>query len=301
MKRRYIVFGILGLTVLISVFRVVQYATKSVTIKKQNKESKEFVFTVKVKEIKVEKILDRTNFVGELKGINEVSVMPKVAGKVIRKVVDEGAELKKDDIICEIDRDEPVLKYSMYEVKSPISGVLVKYFVDTGAMVSPQTPLCIVSDNTSVKVVFNLAEKLVSKINANSYLRFNTSSTSGKVFVSKDIQLSNYIDPVSRTMEIKSILKNPDKIFRSGSFVDGEIIFLEKYSVVVPAESVSTTDGKKYVYIVEDGVVKKRDVNVGITERNKIEILSGVKPKEKVIFQGYELLTEGVKVNVIEE
>jgi multidrug efflux pump subunit AcrA (membrane-fusion protein) len=301
MKRRYIILGIIILVVLLSIFRIVEYITKTSAMKKLNKESKDFVFTVKVKEAKIEKIFDRTNFVGEIKGINEVSVVPKVTGKIVRKIVEEGSEVKKDDVICEIDRDEPVLKYSLYEVKSPISGVLVKYFVDTGAMVSPQTPLSIVSDNTNVKIVFNLAEKLVSKIRPGSYIRFTTSATSNKVFISKDIQLNNYIDPVSRTMEIKSVLPNPDKIFRSGSFVNGEIIFLEKYSVVVPAESVSTTDGNKYVYVVEDGVAKKRFVEVGITDKDKTEILSGIKPKEKVVFQGYEMLTDGVKVNIIEE
>ena len=206
--------------------------------------------------------------------------------------------LKKNEVICEIDRDEPVLKYTLYELKSPIDGILAKYYVDVGGMVSQQTPVCIISDTSKVRLIFSVAENIVNKIQKNSYVRFEVE---GKTFVSKNLQLSNYIDPVSRSMEVRVVLDNPNGDLKSGSFVKGELVFYEKYSLVVPSEAVLDVDNKKVVYVVkEDKTVEEREVKTGLRYKDYTEILSGVKQGEKVVYQGGEVLTNGMKVEVTE-
>jgi multidrug efflux pump subunit AcrA (membrane-fusion protein) len=298
--RKKIIITITILILGISIFRIVQSINKKTKISKQLKDT-DVVYTVKVVKVKYEKIFDSANFVGEIKGINEVSVYSKVPGKLAKKIVDEGEFVTKDTTICEIDRDEPVLKYALYELKSPISGVISKYFVDIGGIVSPQMPVCNISDTSQIRVVFGIAEKLVSKINSWSYIKFKTTTYPDKTFYGKNLQLGNYIDPVSRLMEIKSIISNDNNIFRSGSFVEGEIIFNEKNVLVLPIDCiVNTFDNKKIVYVIENDVASKKEVKTGLEYRCKVEIIYGSKTNDLVVHQGQELLTEGKKVNIIE-
>lgn len=299
MRRIIIIVVITACFVILAGYRIFQAIYKGKLTKKVLKTGSEFVYVVKVKPVEYRKILDSINFVGEVKGINEVSVIPKVTGRLSKKLKEEGSFVKKDEVICEIDRDEPVLKYSLYELKSPIDGVLARYFVDVGAMVSPQTPICIISDTQKVKVVFSIAERFLSKITKNSYVIIETEDN--KTFVSRNLQLTNYIDPVSRTMEVRVVLENKDGLFKSGSFVKGELVFSEKYATVVPAEAIFDIDNRKIIFVVKDDhTVEEREVVVGVKYKNLVEVISGVKEKEKVVYQGGELLTEGMKVEVVE-
>lgn len=298
--RRKIIFGIIiAFFVILFLYRMFQTIGKHKMSKVLSKEEQEFVYVVKTKLSEYKKIADSINFVGEVKGINEITVIPKVVGRVVKKVKQEGSFVKKDDIICEIDRDEPVLKYTTYELKSPIDGILVRYFVDIGAMVSQQTPVCLISDTQKVKVIFSIAENMVNKIKKNSYVKIETENN--LTFVSKDLQLSNYIDPISRTMEVHVIIDNTDGVLKSGSFIRGELVFYEKFTVVVPQEAVLDIDSKNIVFVVkQDNTVEEREVKVGLRYKNFVEILSGVKEKERVVYQGGELLSNGMKVEVVE-
>ena len=298
MKRKIVVSIVVIAIMALGIYRIFESVQKRKITKQVSKQESEFVYTVKVKSAEFRPIADSINFVGEIKGINEVSVVPKVVGRLVRKIKEEGSYVKKDEVICEIDRDEPVLKYTLYELKSPIDGVLAKYFVDVGGMVSQQTPVCIISDTSKVRLIFSVAENIVNKIQKNSYVRFEVE---GKTFVSKNLQLSNYIDPVSRSMEVRVVLDNPNGDLKSGSFVKGELVFYEKYSLVVPSEAVLDVDNKKVVYVVkEDKTVEEREVKTGLRYKDYTEILSGVKQGEKVVYQGEEVLTNGMRVEIIE-
>ncbi len=298
MKRKIVVSIVVIAIVALGIYRIFESVQKRKIAKQVSKQESEFVYTVKVKPAEFRPIADSINFIGEIKGINEVSVVPKVVGRLVKKIKEEGSYVKKDEVICEIDRDEPVLKYTLYELKSPIDGILAKYFVDVGGMVSQQTPVCIISDTSKVRIVFSVAENVVNKIQKNSYVRFEVE---GKTFVSKNLQLSNYIDPVSRSMEVRVVLDNPNGDLKSGSFVKGELVFYEKYSLVVPSEAVLDVDNKKVVYVVkEDKTVEEREVKTGLRYKNYTEILSGIKQGEKVVYKGGEILTNGMRVEIIE-
>lgn len=299
MKRKILtILVFVGLFVLAS-YRIYEVVQKRKKFKQEYKKDSDFSYVVSVKKAEYKKIADSINFVGEIKGINEITVIPKVAGRLVKKVKEEGSFVNKDEVICEVDRDEPVLKFSVYELKSPINGVLAKYFVDIGAMVSPQTPVCIISDTTKVRVVFNVDEKLVNKITKNSYVKIETET--GNTIFSNKIQLSNYIDPVSRAMEVRVVLENPNNYLKSGAFVKGELVFYEKTALVIPTDAVYNIDNKKISFVVKEGdIVEEREIKTGLTYKGVVEVVSGIKLSEKVVYKGGELLTDGMKVEVVE-
>ena len=66
-------------------------------------------------------------------------------------------------------------------------------------------------------------------------------------------------------------------------------------------EVVNTGKDGSFCYIVENGVVVKREVETGLASASFIEIKSGLKAGDQVIKIGTELLEEGMKVNTVEE
>jgi HlyD family secretion protein len=53
---------------------------------------------------------------------------------------------------------------------------------------------------------------------------------------------------------------------------------------------------KRFLYVVEDGRARRREVQVGLTGLTEVEILGGVSEKDDVILPGSTTLSEGLRV-----
>jgi HlyD family secretion protein len=66
-------------------------------------------------------------------------------------------------------------------------------------------------------------------------------------------------------------------------------------------EAVRMDDTKPYVYIVEDGRLKRREVEVSLQNLTRVEITSGLPERAEVALSSVELkpLSEGLRVKVV--
>jgi len=69
-------------------------------------------------------------------------------------------------------------------------------------------------------------------------------------------------------------------------------------AIVIPVEALFDENGQTYVYVVEDGVLKRVDVEVGATTDTQVEIVSGIEPGQQVALSGPTEYTEGLRVQV---
>ena len=63
-------------------------------------------------------------------------------------------------------------------------------------------------------------------------------------------------------------------------------------------EALVEDDKKPFVYVVENNKVKKKEVKLGITTEESIEIIQGLSGKDKVITQPADNLEIGAEVTV---
>ncbi|MFA5260631.1 MAG: hypothetical protein WC450_05320, partial [Candidatus Omnitrophota bacterium] len=81
-----------------------------------DKETRDERIPVRVQKVRLKDIQKTLEYVGNVKAQAEVMIYPKVSGKIIEKVKEEGAEVNRGDIIAYIDRDEIGLKFE----KAPV-------------------------------------------------------------------------------------------------------------------------------------------------------------------------------------
>ncbi|MBU2222099.1 MAG: HlyD family efflux transporter periplasmic adaptor subunit, partial [Candidatus Omnitrophica bacterium] len=103
-------------------------------------------------------------YVGDIKAQDEVMIYPKVTGKIIEKLKDEGVVVNKAEAIVYIDRDEVGLKFNKAPVESPIAGLVGRVYVDIGSNVSPQTPIALVVNMDKVKISLDIPEKYIPSV-----------------------------------------------------------------------------------------------------------------------------------------
>jgi multidrug efflux pump subunit AcrA (membrane-fusion protein) len=73
--------------------------------------------------------------------------------------------------------------------------------------------------------------------------------------------------------------------------------------VTVPRGAVETENGKRYVFVVQNGVgnsrLEKREIQVGISNATSYEVVSGLKGDEIVALPGDVDLKDGMAVKVV--
>ena len=67
-------------------------------------------------------------------------------------------------------------------------------------------------------------------------------------------------------------------------------------TIVVPFEYILTDETGDYVYVVDNGVVVRKDVELGITTSTDAQVLSGLNEGDEIITSDASLLTEGMAV-----
>lgn len=252
-------------------------------------------------EVKRQQIEETLILTGDIRGLNEAKVYPKVPGRLMRKIKEIGEVVKKDEVIGLVDRDEPALQFAPAEVTSPLSGVLTRYYLDLGAAVTPSTPICEVADISPVKVAVMISEKDLPRIRIGQSARFSVDAYPRDAFSGRITKISEALSLGSRSAEVEIQSDNPALKLKPGMFARVEVILgVHRDAIVVPRESVAEQGGNYYSFVVKNQLAQRRDLRVGIIKPESIEILSGLAPAETLVTLGWHNLTDSSKVEIVE-
>ncbi len=112
-------------------------------------------------------------------------------------------------------------------------------------------------------------------------------SLPNEVFVGTVRSIDAMVDPTTRTTRIRALLDDPDGHLKPDMYVNAFIDIDLEETLVVPQEAVFNTGVKKIVFVEgEEGVLDPREVSLGQTSGNQVQILHGVKEGDKVVSNG---------------
>ncbi len=86
---------------------------------------------------------------------------------------------------------------------------------------------------------------------------------------------------------------------KAGMHVAGELLGPSRSVILLPLSALSTRDGRAYVFTVQSGVANAAEVQLGSSNGATAEVLSGLKPGDRVVSQGAGFLKNGDRVSVV--
>ena len=105
-------------------------------------------------------------------------------------------------------------------------------------------------------------------------------------------------EPTTGTLRVRAEFPNAKKILRPGMF--GRIrvdLGARPDSILVPERSVAELQGKTFVWLVgSDSKASQRPVKVGGQVGDRLLILEGLKPGDRIVVEGLQKVREGVTV-----
>jgi HlyD family secretion protein len=192
---------------------------------------------------------------------------------------------------------EAQLSYS--EIRSPINGVITDRPLYAGEMTAAGTPMLTVMDNSQLIAKAHIPQSDAALLHVGAPA--SVSDGSEKPLEGKVTVISPALDPNSTTVEIWVTARNVGERMKPGTSVKLSIVAQSvPDALTIPVAALLTTpnEGPSVMLVGDDGRAHQRQVKVGIKENNDVQIVSGVKPGERVITTGAFGLPDKTRVKL---
>ncbi|MDD5454392.1 MAG: efflux RND transporter periplasmic adaptor subunit [Candidatus Ratteibacteria bacterium] len=187
-------------------------------------------------------------------------------------------------------------------ISAPIGGVIAQKFIEEGDMVAANSqPVVSIADMDSVKVIVDVTDKDIVDIRVGQTARVMVDAYPSEIFEGKVSNVSPVLDLSSRTAPVEIDIPNADHSLKPGMFARVDLVLVSiENAVVIPRDSIIEKDGKKYVFVAENGKARQKEVAIGLEETETVQILSGLKKGEILIIEGQNSAQEGAEIKIIE-
>ncbi len=182
---------------------------------------------------------------------------------------------------------------------SPISGVVTARNYDAGDMTG-QLPILTIAQVQPVKIVINVSESELSKVNNGMPAMVKFDTYGDEEFAGKVTMVAPTVDVATRTFGVEVTVANKDNRILPGMFARVELNLGTMEHVVVPDKAVvkQPGSGNYYVYVYKDGKVSYNQVQLGQRMGDKYELISGVESGSQVVVSGQSRLANGDAVEL---
>lgn len=174
-----------------------------------------------------------------------------------------------------------------YELRSPLSGRIVERKVDVGTAVGKEgdpADLYTVADLTMVWIELAVPTVELGKIREGARVVVRPGQDDdGRRAEGKVIFVSPLLNMETRSARVIVALPNPDLLWRPGTFVTAEVqISKDAVKARVPKPALQTVEGKKVVFVRTSEGFEKREVGIGRSDDEFVEVASGLKTGEEI-------------------
>ena len=188
------------------------------------------------------------------------------------------------------------------EITAPADGILQNSILVKGAFIPQGTQLATLMGAGSQQVLFSATEELVKNLSVGQSIMLEK----GKENFSGTItEISSVLVPKTGLFPVKAEVENTD--FPEGSKAKLSLVKESRSGVdTLPLNVLYYENGEAFVYIFEgteenEGVLRKKKVELGLSGEERAEILSGLTKEDKVVSSWNNEMFDGAKVKLQEE
>ncbi len=219
------------------------------------------------------------------------------------KEVERMAILDKKSLLSKSQYDKTVqkqieLESAMYRskqdfqktfIKAKFSGIINEINIDEGDTVSPNSIVANLIDTSSLDLYVEVRGDVIEglKLNMDIEVSSNQITSSGKLI---SFQTSPNLETYTHLLRIRI----KDERLRSGMLANAKFILPEiNKSFGVPVSSVLSDNGQKFVFVIDEKKLQKKQINV-ITRFDEIYVIDGnIKPNDLIVTKDVSSLSDG--------
>jgi len=180
-----------------------------------------------------------------------------------------------------------------FSLNSPIDGIVVERNATVGASVGTDANLFKIIDLSRVWIDADVFEKDLPRVRPGQEVKLTVTAFPQSTFSGKVILINSVLDPETRTVKVRTEVANPDGRLKPDMFANVQIVTdVNRAAISIPQSAVLNDEGKTIVFVAEGNGYKKRQVQAGIQNNDRVEIVDGLTAGDKVVVKGNYLLLE---------
>ena len=183
-------------------------------------------------------------------------------------------------------------------ILAPATGFIIARNVSPGQRFEKGTEWFRIADLTRVWIVADLFRNEAEYVKPGMKVRMTTLETR-KTLNAVVSKVLPQFDANTRTLKVRLEADNPGYILRPDMFVDIELPIQFPPAITVPADAILDSGLKKTVFVDRgNGFFEPREVEAGWRLGNRVKIVRGLEPGEKIVVSGNFLIDSESKLEM---
>lgn len=184
-------------------------------------------------------------------------------------------------------------------VVAPFAGVIQAKRTSPGEYVKGGDPLLVLIQVDPLKLQFEVPEKHAARLSIGQKVRTEVTALPGETFQGEISTIFPALAVASRTIRVEALVSNQAFNLKPGFYASVQVPLTPvSGALVVPRSALFRHEGTQSVFVLRSGVAERAAVQVGGETADKVEILSGLNPTDRVIVSGAETIRAGDPVQV---
>lgn len=185
-------------------------------------------------------------------------------------------------------------------IRAPFSGRIGLRRVSPGSFVSNTTVITTLDDVSQIKLDFAVPEAFLTTIREGMSIAAVSLVYPGRIFSGSIASIDTRLDPVTRAVQVRAIIPNEDDALKPGMFMSVGLQRDRGDVLAVPEQSIVPEGSQQFVFVVSDGIARKRAVQLGRRIPGFVAVDDGLVAGEIVVVEGTQKIRDGSPVRVPE-
>ena len=228
------------------------------------------------------------------------SYCPSLSSKTSTYKIKKNELLEPINFNKKVKKGDVIAKLTTKTIIAPFAGIVGKRGISGSSLGSENTIILTLDDSTKVLCDLKIPEVYAAILKKDLKLKAKFSAYKNKVYIGKIESVASRVDAQTRSILARAKINNENSEIIPGSLLEIEILYNEKSALSVPDTSIMYEGNKKFIYkIIENNMIKKAEVEIGVRDLGNLEILSGLNEGDKIIAEGLTKVRPNMKVKPI--
>lgn len=200
---------------------------------------------------------------------------------------------------AEVALREAKLRLDYADIRAPIGGVVMVRSVERGDMVRANDVVYAVADLDPLRATIRVPEKSMNQVRPGQEARIHVDPAPDRTFPATVRMIAPGVDPASGTVKVTLDVPT-DPALRPGMFATVRIITDRRAdALVISKKALLLETDEDDVFVARDGHAERVRIELGYTDGDRVQVLSGLHEGDAVITVGQEGLKENAAVRIV--
>jgi len=180
-------------------------------------------------------------------------------------------------------------------LRAPFAGVIQNLTAKPGDQVAAGVALATIGTMGNLRARFGVDPAVAPRIHPGMWITMDTINGTAPTRAAV-VGVDPQVDPTTRLASVYVAVPAGMRL-GAGEPLRGSLeTGATSTGITIPYAALLDDGGQAYVFVVKDGVAKQRNVSPGNSAGDRIQILKGLQPGERVVVEGGTALEDGMKV-----